>query len=87
MDGCEGFKNANIMSTTTQNLQGEVNKFQTSSIVKNILHEKGFSFLFNWADYEFYKNQCKNAFNKAYSIAEKFLEQAEQDSDFNQYPF
>ena len=40
-----------------------------------------------WADYKFYKHQCKDAFNKAYSIADKFLEQAEQDSDFNQYPF
>ena len=75
------------MNTTTQNLHGKVNNFQTSAIVKNILHEKGFSFLFNWSDYEYYKNQCKKAFNKPYSIAEKFIEQAEQDSEFNQYPF
>jgi len=75
------------MSTTSQHLQGQNTAFYTSTQVKNILHEKGFSFLFNWADYKFYKDQCKGAFNKAYSIAEKFLEQAEQDSDFNQYPF
>lgn len=75
------------MSTTSQHLQGQNTAFYTSTQVKNILHEKGFSHLFTWADYKFYKHQCKDAFNKAYSIADKFLEQAEQDSDFNQYPF
>ena len=75
------------MNTTAQTLQPQNTAFLTSTQVKTILHEKGFSHLFTWADYEYYKKKCKGAFNLAYSIANKFLEQAEQDSDFNQYPF
>lgn len=62
-------------------------KNKLSSRVKKILNEKGFSFLFNWQDYQRYKNQCEKAFNKAHSIADKFLMQAEQKSDFSNYIF
>ncbi len=59
-----------------------------SQQVKEILSEKGFSFLFNYNDYTFFKSQCKNAFNKAQAIAEKFIEDNTQaKSDFNEYTF
>lgn len=59
-----------------------------SQQVKEILSEKGFSFLFNYNDYSFFKSQCKNAFNKAQAIAEKFIEDNTQaNSDFNEYIF
>lgn len=64
-----------------------MDKNKLSTTVKKILHEKGFSFLFNWNDYQRYKSQCKEKFNQAYSIADKFLSNAEQESDFNQYLF
>ena len=59
-----------------------------SQQVKEILSEKGFSFLFNYNDYSFFKSQCANAFNKAQAIAEKFIEDNTQsNSDFNEYIF
>jgi len=59
-----------------------------SQQVKEILNEKGFSFLFNYNDYNFFKTQCKNAFNKAQAIAEKFIDDNTQaESDFNEYIF
>ena len=58
-----------------------------STQVKDILHEKGFSFLFNFNDYKHFKKQCSNAWNKAQDIAQKFIEENTQDSDYNQYIF
>lgn len=62
-------------------------KSTLSRQVRKILHEKGFSFLFNFQDYRRYKNQSRNAFNKAYSIADKFLSNAEGKSDYSNYIF
>ena len=55
--------------------------------VRQILLEKGFSFLFNWSDYAYYKSQAKNAFNKAQTIADLFIQDTEAESDFNEYVF
>lgn len=68
------------------NLHAKSNNLSTE--VKTILHEKGFSFLFNYSDYKYFKSQCRNAWNKAQAIAEKFIEENTQsDSDFSQYIF
>ena len=56
-----------------------------SDQVKQLLHEKGFSFLFNWSDYAYYKAQVKKAFNKSQAIAELFIQDNNQKSDFNEY--
>lgn len=62
--------------------------FKLSEQVKATLHEKGFSFLFNYDDYKYYKSQAKRAFNKAQAIAELFiLENTNQKSDYNGYIF
>ena len=61
--------------------------FPISYQVRQILNEKGFSFLFNWSDYAFYKSQAKNAFDKAQAIAELFIEETNAESDFNEYVF
>lgn len=62
--------------------------FKLSDQVKLILHEKGFSFLFNWSDYLYFKEQTKTAFNKAYTIAELFInENNEAKNDFSDYIF
>jgi len=59
-----------------------------SEQVKQILNEKGFSFSFNWSDYQYFKAKAKNAFNKAVAIAEMFIEENGTDNgDFNQYVF
>ena len=62
--------------------------FKLSEQVKATLHEKGFSFLFNYQDYKHYKAQAKRAFNKAQTITELFIqENTTQKSDFNGYIF
>ena len=59
-----------------------------SDQVKQLLHEKGFSFLFNWSDYQYFKEQSKSAFNKALHIAELFIQDnADNNSDFSEYVF
>jgi hypothetical protein len=59
-----------------------------SEQVKNVLQEKGFSSLFNYSDYIFYKAQVKRAFNKAQAITELFIQDnSTSKSDFNGYIF
>lgn len=66
----------------------KTNPFLLSEQVKSILQKQGFSSIFNYGDYKFFKEQCKNAFNKAQAIAEKFRAEAEpQQNDFNEYIF
>lgn len=62
--------------------------FKLSEQVKATLHEKGFSFLFNYEDYKYYKAQAKKAFNKAQAIAELFIQDNNtNESDFSEYVF
>lgn len=70
---------------TTFNSHKNTNKL--SDQVKNILQEKGFSFLFNWSDYQYFKDQAKSAFNKAQAIADLFIQDNPQNSDFSEYVF
>ncbi|OBQ56104.1 hypothetical protein JJL45_05175 [Tamlana sp. s12] len=73
--------------TRRQNLS-KYNAYKLSNQVKSILHKKGYSSVFNYSDYEFFKTQCKDAFNKAVSIADKFIEEnTTQTNDFNEYIF
>jgi len=58
-----------------------------SEQVKKILTEKGFSFLFNFQDYRHFKPQAKGDFNPALKIANLFIQDTNQESDFNQYIF
>jgi hypothetical protein len=63
--------------------------FLLSEQVKTILQEKGFLKVFNYNDYNYFKNSVKDAFNKAYTIAELFIteNQQENNSDLNDYIF
>lgn len=62
--------------------------FKLSEQVKATLHAKGYSFLFNYQDYKYYKAQVKRAFNKAQAIAELFIQDnTNQKSDYNGYIF
>ncbi|GAB3708663.1 hypothetical protein [Flavobacterium koreense] len=64
------------------------NAFKLSTQVKSILHEKGLSKVFNYTDYEYFKKQCTNAWNKAQAIAELFIQDNQNtNSDFNDYVF
>jgi len=69
------------------NLHAENTKNTLSHQVRQQLNEKGFSFLFNWDDYYYFKSLCKEAFNKSQAIAEKFIEETNASSDFNEYLF
>lgn len=73
---------------TYTHLNAKNSAFNLSTQVKNILHEKGYSFLFNYNDYKYFKNQVTTAFNKALAIAEKFIEyHGEPQNDFSDYEF
>lgn len=73
---------------TDKNIQRKSNSFLLSNQVKAILTSKGFSAIFNFADYKHFKTQCKNAFNKAQAIAERFIEDAEPNqNDYKDYIF
>lgn len=71
----------------TQISEYKYNPYTVSSQVKTLLHGKGYSHLFNWNDFEHFKRITKNAFNQAQHIADKFINQADSESDFAQYPF
>jgi len=58
---------------------------KTSVQVKEILSKNGYSHLFNYNDYKYFKSQCKAEFNKAVAIAEKFIEYYDSASDYDQY--
>lgn len=64
-------------------------RFLLSEQVKNILQKKGLLKIFNYQDYNYYKEQVKEAFNKAVTIAELFILDNEDanSSDFNDYIF
>ncbi|MNR19826.1 hypothetical protein D3C85_1366390 [compost metagenome] len=62
--------------------------FKLSEQVKATLHAKGYSFLFNYQDYKYYKAQVKKAFNKAQAIAELFIQDNNTiENDFSEYVF
>ena len=61
--------------------------FKLSEQVKATLHAKGFSFLFNYSDYIYYKSQAKKAFNKAQAITEMFIQENNSNSDFSEYVY
>lgn len=63
------------------------NAFKLSDQVKADLHARGYSFLFNYEDYKYYKERVKQAFNKAQAIAELFIQENQTESDFSQYIF
>ena len=69
------------------NLHAKNTSLKLSEQVQNILTEKGFSFLFNWNDYNHFKRQAQNAWNKAQAIAELFITENNTKSDFDEYVF
>jgi len=73
------------ISNTNEN---KSNPFLLSNQVKTILQQKGYSSVFNFSDYKFFKSKCKKAFNKAVAIADKFIEEANPNqNDFLNYTF
>lgn len=56
--------------------------------VKQILTNKGYNFLFNDFDFQYYSKKIKTSFNKAFDIAESIiLENNNPKSDFDGYIF
>lgn len=62
--------------------------FKLSDQVKQILHTKGLSKIFNYSDFEYFKNNIGNAFDKANIIADLFIiENQTITSDYQDYIF
>lgn len=56
--------------------------------VKEILHEKGQSKIFNETDYNYFKRKVKTAFNKAQAITDLFIQDnSNVTSDYHDYIF
>jgi hypothetical protein len=67
-------------------IQAKTTAIKLSDKVINILHEKGLSKVFNYNDYNYFKEQCKNAFDKANAIAELFIQDNNhENSDYHDY--
>lgn len=74
--------------THIQPNEGKNTSFKLSDQVKTYLFEKGYSAIFNYSDYLYYKRQVKEAFNKAQAIADLFIsENNTTESDYNGYIF
>lgn len=61
--------------------------FLLSNQVKAILQKQGLSKVFNYDDYQYFKEKCSNAFNKAQAIANYFIEENKEQSDLLEYNF
>lgn len=72
---------------TQANNESKSNSFKISEQVKRILHSRGLSKVFNYQDYDHFKELCKSAFNKAQAIADKFIEEHQSESDFSEYQY
>jgi len=72
---------------TQANNQSKVNSFKISEQVKSILQKKGLSKVFNYQDYTWFKEKAKDAFNIPQSIANMFIEENTNNSDFLDYNF
>lgn len=73
--------------TAQANNSNKNNPFKISEQVKSILHSNGLSKVFNYADYDYFKQKCANAFNKPQAIANLFIAERLQESDLNEYQF
>lgn len=58
-----------------------------STRVQQILFSRGFSHIFNWDDYTEYKKTTEGAIFQASDIAEKFISESCEISDFADYEF
>lgn len=65
----------------TANLQKLSDKVYTE------LQKRGFSKLFNWQDYRYFKSLCSKKFNKVEAITELFIFYSCDLSDFAEYEF
>ena len=55
--------------------------------VQQILFSRGYSHIFNWEDYAIYKKDTEGAIFQASDIAEKFISESCEISDFADYEF
>jgi len=72
---------------TTNKSHNKSNTNLLSYQVRQELSQRGYSFLFNWSDYTYYRSLAKDAFNRAVAIAELFIQDTNTESDFNEYIF
>lgn len=74
---------------TPQVNEGKINPFLLSNQVKRKLQEKGYSKVFNYADYDYYKRKVKDAFNKVNAIVDLFIQDnmTTNQSDYQDYIF
>ena len=55
--------------------------------VESILHGYGLSGAFHMGDFRYFREKTRGAFNQAQEIAELFIQENKDLSDFNNYQF
>ena len=58
-----------------------------STKVQQVLFSRGYSHIFNWEEYREYKGQTKNAIFRAEAIADLFVKNTCEISDFADYEY
>lgn len=58
-----------------------------SEVVQEILFIKGYDKIFNWQDYHYFKEQTSEAIHRAHEIANLFISETNELSDFADYEF
>lgn len=58
-----------------------------SSKVQEILYQRGYSHIFNWIDFLLYKRETKDAIFRGEAIAQLFIENTLELSDYAEYEF
>jgi len=72
--------------TTNKKESRKSTALKPSEQVQAILQEKGLSKVFNYPDYEYFKKQAANAFNKIQAIADLFIQYNDDTpSDYHDY--
>lgn len=74
----------NLVCESTPNVK-RPNPFILSERVKRILFKRGYSYTFNYPDYQQFKKACQATFNKAEAIADLFIENTSQEGDLEEY--
>lgn len=58
-----------------------------STKVQQALYYKGYSQIFNWEDYRYYKEMTKDKIFRAEAIADLFIKESCELSDYAEYEF
>jgi hypothetical protein len=75
------------MQTAINPKSDKANTLKLSQQVREILFKAGYSCLFNFDDYRYFKRKTKGEFSRAHAIARMIIEDYDTNSDYIEYEF